>query len=110
MLENSVVMEKMDTTGVIPDDEYNVFIPSMGTRIYMQDAYSNLDDDDYAAGYDASIDYEIVEGENEGDGGVFAYKTEDMATPSDWTSAISACIKFIFELADCPDYELEEVE
>ena len=89
--------------------EYNVYIPSLETCIYMQEGDgSQLDAIDYANGLDGYIDYEIQSGKNAGDGGIFMFNVEQNKN-DDWRNLIPEAIKFALDLDECPEYELKEV-
>ncbi len=90
--------------------EYNVLVPSRNAMIYMQDGDgSQLLREDRNAGFNDYVDYEIVEGPQAGDGGIFMY---DNANVTAWTDKIEDAIRYIYDIPDdeeCPEFELKEV-
>ena len=91
------------------DFEYNVYIPSMDTVIYMQDGDgSQLMGDDYKEGYDSYVDYEIISGRGSGDGGLHLYKSSQLK--ENWTEMIGKTIKSIYDLDTAPTFFLHEIE
>ena len=94
--------------------ECKVYVPSKDNPdavIYMQDGDgSQLNASDYRNGYDAYIDYEILDGWGKGDGGIYMYKNNELE--DEWTDKIRDALIFIYDFVDDNQivYELEPID
>ena len=92
------------------EQEYEVVIPSLQTVIHMQEGSGdNLEESDYQKGLDSYIDYNILTGENAGDGGEYCYGGAGVRS---WIEMISDAIKFALDIPDseeCPEFRLKAV-
>lgn len=86
--------------------EIKVTIPSCKTIIFMQTGEDNLTAEDYAYGYEFYIDYDVIEGVNKGDGGIYMISGTD---EKNWLSRVPDVIKFILDVDECPGYGISEV-